>query len=72
LIDARVSESEQRWQRELADRVLQVQGEFGLQRRSDQVRMLQAFGQLQGQTGSEMAQQRQYINYLLSTVSQKK
>jgi pyruvate/2-oxoglutarate dehydrogenase complex dihydrolipoamide acyltransferase (E2) component len=72
MIDTRVSESDQRWQRELADRVLQVQGEFGLQRRSDQVRMLQAFGQLQGQTGSEIAQQRQYINYLLSTVSQKK
>jgi len=46
--------------------------EFGLQRRSDQVRMLQALGQLQGQTGTEIAQQRQYINYLLSTVSQKK
>jgi anti-sigma factor RsiW len=72
MIDQSVGESERRWQRELADRVVQVQGEFGLQRRSDQVRLLQAFGQLQGQTGAEIAQQRQYINYLLSTVSQKK
>jgi hypothetical protein len=72
MIDDSVGESERRWQRELADRVVQVQGEFGLQRRSDQVRMLQALGQLQGQTGAEIAQQRQYINYLLSTVSQKK
>jgi hypothetical protein len=71
MIDQSLSESERRWQRELADRVVQVQGEFGLQRRSDQVRMLQALGQWQGQTGAEIAQQRQYINYLLS-VSQKK
>jgi anti-sigma factor RsiW len=72
LLDQRLSETERRWQRELADRVVQVQGEFGLQRRSDQARMAQALGQLQGQTGVEIAQQRQYINYLLSTVSQKK
>jgi hypothetical protein len=72
MIDQSVGESERRWQRELADRVVQVQGEFGLQRRSDQVRMLQALGQLQGQTGAEIAQQRQYINYLLNTVSLKK
>ena len=71
MIDQSVTESERRWQRELADRVVQVQGEFGLQRRSDQLRMLQALGQVQGQTGVEIAQQRQYINYLLS-VSQKK
>ncbi len=71
LIDQSVSESEQRQQKELAYRVAQVQGEFGVQRRADQMRVLQSFGQLQGQTGAEVAQQRQLINYLL-TVSQKK
>ena len=71
LIDQSVSESEQRQQRELAYRVAQVQGEFGVQRRADQMRVLQSLGQLQGQTGVEVAQQRQLINYLL-TVSQKK
>jgi hypothetical protein len=71
-VRAMLDQSEQRWQRELASRVVQVQGEFGVQRRSDQVRMLQTLSQMQGQTGAEIAQQRQYINYLLTTVSQKK
>lgn len=70
-VRALIDESEQRQQRELAYRLTQVQGEFGVQRRADLLRVQQGFGQLQGQTGAEVAQQRQLINYLL-TVSQKK
>lgn len=70
-VRALIDESEQRQQRELAYRVAQVQGEIGVQRRADLLRVQQGFGQLQGQTGAEVAQQRQLLNYLL-TVSQKK
>jgi anti-sigma factor RsiW len=71
-VQTMLNQSEQRWQRELANRVVQVQGEFGVQRRTDQARITQALSQMQGQTGAEIAQQRQYINYLLNTVSLKK
>jgi anti-sigma factor RsiW len=71
-VRAMIDESERRQQSELAYRVAQVQGEVGVQRRADQMKVLQSLGQLQGQTGAEIAQQRQYINYLLTTVSQKK
>lgn len=66
-----IDESEQRQQREMAYRISQVQGEFGVQRRADLLRMQAGLGQIQGQTGEEVLRQRQLINYLL-TVSQKK
>jgi anti-sigma factor RsiW len=71
LVDQSIGESEQRQQREFAYRVAQLQGEVGAQRRADLFRLQAGLGQIQGQTGAEVAQQRQLINYLL-TVSQKK
>jgi hypothetical protein len=71
LVDSSIGESERRQQREMATRVAQVQGEWGVQRRADLVRLQQGLGWVQGQTGAEVAQQRQLINYLL-TVSQKR
>lgn len=71
LIDDSIARSEQRQQREFAYRVAQLQGEVGAQRRADLIKLQQGLGWVQGQTGAEVAQQRQLINYLL-TVSQKK
>lgn len=71
LIASSLQESEQRQRREFASQFAQLQGEWGAQRQADLVRLQQGLGWVQGQTGAEVAQQRQLINYLLR-VSQRK
>jgi hypothetical protein len=62
-----LAESEERQQRELAMRLTQVVRDMDAQRRSDLVRIERTFGQIEGFTRSELADQRQGINYLLRT-----
>ena len=60
-----IDQSESRQQRELALRVAQVVNDFDTQRRADLLRVEQNFGQLEGQTGAEVAQQRELLNSLV-------
>jgi hypothetical protein len=60
-----IDQSESRQQRELALRVAQVVNDFDTQRRADLLRVEQNFGQLEGQTGAEVAQQREMFNSLV-------
>ncbi len=68
---ALIDESERRQQRELALRLTQVVREIETQRRADLIRIEQGFGQIEGRTGAEAAQQRQVLNYLMR-VSQRR
>lgn len=68
---ALIDESERRQQRELALRLSQVVREIETQRRADLIRIEQGFGQIEGRTGAEAAQQRQVLNYLVR-VSQRR
>ena len=63
-----IAQSEQRQQREMAYRISELNGEVTAQRISDLRKMEQGLGA----TGAEALQNRQMINYLLTTVSQKK
>jgi Putative zinc-finger len=60
-----LAESEQRQQRELALRLTQVLRDVDNQRRMDLSRIEQTFGQMEGFTRPELADQRQMINYLI-------
>jgi hypothetical protein len=60
-----LAESEERQQRELAFRLTQVMRDVDAQRRMDLSRIEQTFGQMEGFTGPELANQRQMINYLI-------
>jgi hypothetical protein len=64
-VRALLAESEQRQQRELALRLGQVLRDVDTQRRMDLTRIEQTFGQMEGFTGPELANQRQMINYLI-------
>lgn len=64
-VKALIDQSESRQQRELALRVAQVVNDFDTQRRADLLRVEQNFGQLEGQTGAEVAQQRELLNSLV-------
>ncbi len=75
-IMARVSEmiaaSEQRQQREMAYRISGLLNELSAQRQNDLLRVQQGLGVLEGTTGAEVMRQRQLLNYLLTTVSEKR
>jgi hypothetical protein len=60
-----LAESEERQQRELALRLTQTLRDVDAQRRTDLMRIEQTFGQMEGSTRPELANQRQMINYLI-------
>jgi hypothetical protein len=60
-----VAESEARQDRELALRLTQVLRDVDSQRRMDLSRIERTFGQMEGLTRPELADQRQMINYLI-------
>jgi hypothetical protein len=62
-----IDESEKRQQGEFALRIQQLARDFETTRRADLVRIEQSFGRIQGQTGAAIAQQRDYVNYLVRT-----
>ena len=64
-VRAIVDESERTQQRELALRVAQLYREMDVQRRADLLRIEQNFGQIEGQTGEAIAQQREWLNHLV-------
>jgi hypothetical protein len=66
-VRAMIDQSEARQQRELALRLADVVRDFDTQRRADLVQVQQNFGQLEGQTGQEVAHQRELLNYLVRT-----
>jgi len=70
-VKAMIDQSEGRQQRELALRLSQLVQDFDAQRRADMLRVDQNLGQLEGQTGAEVAQQRELLNSLVK-VSQSK
>ena len=65
-----IDQSEGRQQRELALRLSQVVQDFDAQRRADLLNVEQNFGQLEGQTGAEVAQQRELLNSLVKVSQQ--
>jgi hypothetical protein len=66
-VRAMIDQSEARQQRELALRLADVVRDFDAQRRADLIQVQQNFGQLEGQTGQEVAHQRELLNYLVRT-----
>jgi anti-sigma factor RsiW len=64
-VRALLAESEERQQRELAFRLTQVIRDVDSQRRMDLSRIEQTFGQMEGFTRPELADQRQILNYLI-------
>ena len=60
-----LAESEARQERELALRLTQVMRDVDAQRRMDLSRIERTFGQMEGFTRPELADQRQMINYLI-------
>ena len=66
-----LAESEQRQRRELAMRLAQLMRDFDSQRRLDFARIERTLGQLEGVTRPELAEQREMINYLFRTASQR-
>jgi anti-sigma factor RsiW len=67
-----VDESEKKQQRELALRLAQLYREMDLQRRADLQRIEDSFGQIEGQTGAAIAQQREWLNHLVRASSQRR
>ena len=59
--------SEAKQQRQLAMRLADVVRDFDTQRRADLMQVQQNFGQLEGQTGQELAHNRELFNYLVRT-----
>ena len=70
-VRALIDESEERQQRELALRTLQVVRDFDSQRRVDLAAIERNFGQIEGLTGAEVREQRQMLNYLLRVSEQR-
>ena len=66
-----IEESEQRQQRELALRTVQIIRDVDSQRRVDFEQIQRSVGQLEGQTGAEVREQRQMLNYLLRVSEQR-
>jgi hypothetical protein len=64
-VKALIDQSESRQQRELALRLADVVRDFDTQRQADMLRVDQNFGQLEGQTGAEVARQRELLNSLV-------
>jgi len=71
-VKAMIDQSEGRQQRELALRLSQLAQDFDTQRRADMLNVEQNFGQLEGQTGAEVAQQRELLNSLVKVSQQAK
>jgi hypothetical protein len=65
-----IDESEARQQRELAIRTGQVVRDFETQRRVDLAQIQRTFGQMEGQTGAEVRDQREMLNYLIRVSQQ--
>lgn len=65
-----VEESEQRQHRELALRTAQIFRDVDSQRRVDLEQMHRSVGQIEGQTGAEVREQRQMLNYLMRVSQQ--
>jgi anti-sigma factor RsiW len=70
-VQALIDRSEQKQQRELAVRLADVVRDVDTQRRADQVRVQQTFGQLEGQTGVAVQQNRELLNYLVRVSQQR-
>jgi putative zinc finger protein len=66
-VETLIEQSERRQQSEFALRIQQLARDVETNRRADLVRIEQSFGQIQGQTGAAIAQQRDYMNYLVRT-----
>ena len=66
-VRAMIAESETRQQRELALRLAQVAREVDTQHRADLVRIQQNLGQMEMETGAQIDQQRQLMDYLVRT-----
>lgn len=64
---ALIEDSERRQQRELALRIQQLARDVETNRRTDLARIEYHFGKMEGQTGAAIAQQRDYMNYLVRT-----
>jgi hypothetical protein len=62
--------SERRQQQELALRMAELARDVDVQRRADLVRIEQGLGQLEGQTGAAIAQQREWLNQLVRVSAQ--
>ena len=69
-VKAMIDQSEGRQQRELALRLSQLVQDFDTQRRADLLNVEQNFGQLEGQTGAEVAEQRELLNSLVKVSQQ--
>lgn len=68
-VRAIVREAEERQQRALGDRLLQVVMDFDNQRRRDLAQIQQGLGQMQGLTNAEIATQRDLVNQLIRASS---
>ena len=64
-VRALIEESERRQQRELTLRTAEVVRDVDAQRRGDLARIERTFGQMEGNTGVQVEQQRQLLNYLM-------
>ena len=64
-VRALIQESEQRQQRELTLRAAEVIRDVDAQRLGDLARIEQTFGQMEGNTGVQVQQQQQMLNYLM-------
>lgn len=70
-VRALIEQSEQTQQRELAVRLVDIVRDADIQRRADQMRVQQSFGQLEGQTGVAVQQNRELLNYLMRVSQQR-
>jgi anti-sigma factor RsiW len=70
-VRALIDESEQRQQRELALRTLQLFRDFDSQRQIDLAAIERSFGQIEGLTGAEVREQREMLNYLMRVSEQR-
>ena len=68
-VRAIVREAEERQQRAVGDRLLQVVTDFDNQRRRDLAQIQQGLGQMQGLTNAEIATQRDLVNQLIRASS---
>jgi anti-sigma factor RsiW len=70
-VRALIDESEQRQQRELALRTMQVVRDWDMQRKMDLARIESNFGQIEGLAGAEVREQREMLNYLMRVSQQR-
>jgi hypothetical protein len=66
-----IDQSEQKQRRELAMRLTDVVRDVDIQRRADQMRVQQTFGQLEGQTGIAVRDNRELLDYLVRVSQQR-